>query len=93
MTATSILAELAAASCRVRRRHAECPSGRRPSDRAIYRDLPAARVDVIQLAACGRVHEARAIVADWEREAASRIREPSELSPEDLAHSPLEASR
>jgi hypothetical protein len=81
-TVLSALAELTTATSRVRRLHADCPRAHRPSDRAVYGALEAAKADVVQLADRGRDHEARAIVVDWECQAASRISSV-------LAHAPL----
>lgn len=68
------LAELAGAARRLRRLQTEIPWARRPSDRAVFGALDAARAEVVELVTQDRDAEAAAVVADWEREAASTVR-------------------
>jgi hypothetical protein len=85
VSAPAPLAELATAAQRVGRLHAAIPRVHRPTDRAVYGALDAAREDVVRLTARGRADEARAIVADWEHEVSSRLMTR-------LAHAPLSRS-
>ena len=70
---TSPLAELAGAVRGLERLRVDCPERYQPSARVVFATLSAARADVVDATSRGKLDQALAVVADWEREAGKLI--------------------